>query len=474
MSSQKTSRALSVFSLTMMTVGSVDSVRNLPSSALFGSQLIAFFILGAIFFLIPAALVSAELASAWPKQGGIYIWVREAFGKKIGFLAIWLQWIENVIWYPTLLSFVAGTIGYLISPDLVNDRYFLWWMIVGAFWATTLVNICGMKASAFVSNLCTLSGLLLPMCLIILLGIIWVVSGHVVQIKFEVAEMLPSWRDPSIWGSLTAFTMSFCGVEIATVHANDAVNPQRAFPIALAYSAIIILTTLILGSLAIAIVVPSGEINLVAGIMQAFHAFFAQYHLLWIMPAVALMLVLGGLGNVNNWVIAPVKGLLVAAEDGHLPSFLCKTNANDAPIVMLLLQAVIVTGLATLFLFFPTVNGAYWFLTALAVQLYMVMYVLMFAAAFKLRLAMPNHPRPFAIPGGWIGITLVVLMGIIGTVTTFCVSFLLPNGIEVGSVEKYELMLVAGLVVMCLVPFILSGIQQGQGRYFKIKVQEAV
>jgi len=124
MSSNNKTHALSIFGLTMLTVGSVDSIRNLPATALFGSQLIAFFILGAIFFLIPTALVSAELASAWPKQGGIYVWVKKAFGQRTGFLAIWLQWIENVIWYPTLLSFVAGTIGYLINPHLIDNKVF--------------------------------------------------------------------------------------------------------------------------------------------------------------------------------------------------------------------------------------------------------------------------------------------------------------------------------------------------------------
>ncbi len=74
------------------------------------------------------------MASGWAKQGGIYIWVKEAFGKKCGFLAIWLQWIENVIWYPTILSFVAGTIGYLINPALTSNPYFLWSVIVSSFW----------------------------------------------------------------------------------------------------------------------------------------------------------------------------------------------------------------------------------------------------------------------------------------------------------------------------------------------------
>ena len=142
----KNKYALTIFSLTMITVGSVDSIRNLPATALFGSQLISFFMLGALFFLIPTALVSAELSSGWPIEGGIYIWVREALGKKAGFLAIWLQWIENVIWYPTILSFVAGTIGYLINPELVKNPYFLWCIIVTSFWGATIVNLSGMRS----------------------------------------------------------------------------------------------------------------------------------------------------------------------------------------------------------------------------------------------------------------------------------------------------------------------------------------
>src|SRR3990167_11059031 len=169
--------ALSLFSLTMITVGSVDSIRNLPATAIFGSQLISFFILGALFFLLPTALVSAELASGWPKQGGVYVWVKEAFGKDMGFLAIWLQWVENVFYYPVLLMFVAGTMGYLIAPSLANNPYFLCAVIVIFFWGATLLNIYGMKASSFFSSLCALCGLMLPMFLIISCGIKWILQG---------------------------------------------------------------------------------------------------------------------------------------------------------------------------------------------------------------------------------------------------------------------------------------------------------
>ena len=448
--------SLTIFSLTMITVGSVDSIRNLPATALFGSQLIFYFILGALFFLIPTALVSAELASGWAKQGGIYIWVKEAFGKKSGFLAIWLQWIENVIWYPTILSFVAGTIGFLINPALTSNPYFLWGVIVSCFWGATILNLRGMSSSAVFSNICSLAGLLLPMSLIIGLGVAWIAQGNPLQIQFDIPSIVPHPSDKSMWVSLTAIIMSFCGIEIATVHANDVNNPQHAFPKALIYSVGIILSTLILGSLAIAVVLPGKDINLVAGIMQAFEAFFSSYNMHWMMPVVALMLVLGGLGGVSNWIIAPTKGLLVAAEDGNLPNVFQRTNANGAPVVMLVTQAMIVTVLSTLFLFMPSVNGSYWLLTALAAQLYMLMYFIMFIAAIKLRLSQPNHIRQFKIPGGMFGMLFVAGVGIIGVIATLAVSFIPPDGINVGSTARYELTLIIGLILMCSPPFISS------------------
>lgn len=450
---------LTIFSLTMITVGSVDSIRNLPATALFGSQLVFYFMLGALFFLIPTALVSAELASGWAKQGGIYIWVKEAFGKKTGFLAIWLQWIENVIWYPTILSFVAGTIGYLINPALSNNPYFLWAVIVSAFWGVTFLNLRGMSSSAMFSNICSLSGLLLPMSLIIGLGAVWVAQGNPMQVQFDLPSIVPHLSDQSMWVSLTAIIMSFCGIEIATVHANDVNNPQHAFPKALIYSVGIILSTLILGSLAIAVVLPQKDINLVAGLMQAFEAFFNTYHLHWMMPVIAVMLVMGGLGGVSNWIIAPTKGLLVAAEDGNLPELFQRTNSRGAPKVMLITQASIVTVLSALFLFMPSVNGSYWLLTALAAQLYMLMYFIMFAAVIKLRLSAPDHPRAFKIPGGLLGLLFVSGVGIIGVVLTLAVSFIPPDGIDVGSFSRYEMTLILGLILMCSPPLIGSWLQ---------------
>src|SRR5689334_358993 len=110
------SKTLGVFRLAMINVIAVDSLRSLPAGAEYGFSLVFFYLVAALVFFIPTALVSAELATAWPKTGGIYIWTRTAFGRHWGLLAIWLQWIYNVIWYPTILSFIAATLAYLFDP----------------------------------------------------------------------------------------------------------------------------------------------------------------------------------------------------------------------------------------------------------------------------------------------------------------------------------------------------------------------
>jgi amino acid transporter len=449
-------KVLSAFSLTMITVGSVDSIRNLPTTAIFGAQLITFFIFGALFFLLPTALVSAELAAGLPREGGIYVWVRRAFGARMGLLAIWLQWTENVIWYPTLLSFLAGTFGYLIAPSYANDPMYLYITVVTAFTIASFINFFGMRSSAWFSNFCAVTGLLIPMTAIIVLGALWIMSGKPMQIHFSLKEMMPDLSHPGMLVSLTGIMMSLCGIEIATVHAQDVEHPQKTYPRVLFYSVLIILTTMVLGSLAIAIVIPHENINLVAGIMQAFEPFLSAYHLQAFLPIVALMIVIGGMGGVSNWIIAPTKGLMVAAHDGCLPRFLQKTNRYGAPIYLLVLQASLVWLMSTLFIFMPSISGSYWLLTALAAQLYMVMYALMFMAIIKLRKDGVLEHASFKIPGGNFGFYSILIAGFIGVTLTFGVSFFTPDNINVGDSSVYHSLQVFGLLLMIVPPLVIK------------------
>lgn len=453
--SQKQITKLGVFSLAMITAGSVDSIRNLPTTALFGSSLIFFFLLGAILFLFPCALVSAELASTSKSRGGIYAWVKDAFGETAGFFAVWCQWIENVIWYPTILSFVAGTIAYLISPGLIANPLFLTVVILVSFWSITIINLFGMKSSAFFANICAVFGLLVPMTLIIALGVVWVVQGNPLHISFGSQHIVPSTAQGNLWVSLTGIILSFCGMEIAAVHSSEVSNPQKSYPRAMLISTLIILSTLMCGSLAIAIVLPGHEISLVAGIMQAFHSFFSAYQMQWVLPVLAIMLILGGMGGVNNWVIAPTRGLHLALQGAKAPAWILRCNYYGAPHVLLVSQACIVTLVTLVFLFLPSVNASYWFLTALASELYMMMYLIMFVSAIRLRYKKVERGEGFIIPGRNWGIWLVAGAGIIGACLTFGIGFIPPQNFHFRSVWHYEFLLICGLVLTNIIPFSL-------------------
>src|SRR3989338_3260434 len=121
----KNTKILSVFSLVMINVIAIDSIRTLPMSAEYGFSAVFYYLLAGLVFFIPTALVSAELATGWPETGGVYVWVREAFGKKYGFVTIWIQWFYNIFWYPTIMSLVAATVAYLFDPNLVNNRLYM-------------------------------------------------------------------------------------------------------------------------------------------------------------------------------------------------------------------------------------------------------------------------------------------------------------------------------------------------------------
>ncbi len=435
------SKKISFFSLVILIIAAIDNLRNLPAAALFGSALIFFFVFSAIAFLIPTSMVSAELSATFPEKGGVYHWIRIAFGEKWAMGAIWLQWINTMVWYPTILSFVAGTAAYLINPELAQNKAYLVTVILTIFWVLTLVNLRGIRISAIVNNICALVGTIFPMIFLIILGLIWFFSGKPLQIHLNSENLIPSLGESSNWVSLIAIMASFLGMELSGVHVNDVRDPQKNFPRASFIATLFIFLSMVLGSLTIAFVLPEKEISLVAGIMQVFSNLFDVFGLKGLTPVLTLLIVIGSTGGMINWLISPAKGLLHAAEYGYLPKFFTHKNREGVASRILLAQAVLVSLFCLVFLLVPSVNAFYWFLTALSTELYMIMYILMFGAAIKLHYTYVDRPKAFKIPGNDFGIWTVCLLGFIGCLTTIIVSFFPPTDVNVGNHARYILMI---------------------------------
>lgn len=448
---------ISVFALVLLITGAIDSVRNLPATALFGSSLVFFFIFSAIIFLIPVALVAAELSSTWSdEEGGIYSWVKHAFGNNTAFFTIWLQWINTMVWYPTILLFIAGTLAYLINPQLAQNKLYLISVILVIFWSLTILGLFGLKASARFAGICAIVGMIIPMAFIIVLALTWIIQGNHLAISLNLNALIPNFHETQSWVSLTAIMTSFLGMELAAVHVRNIANPQKNFPKAIFISVILILITMILGSLAIAIVLPQNQIGLVQGVMQAYTNFLDLYHLSFLIPALVIALLLGSLGSMVNWIISPAKGLLLAADDGVLPHWLYKLNHHGVASRVLLLQAVLVTLLCSGFLLFPSVNAIYWLFTALSTELYVMMYVMMFIAAVRLKGKFNNKPRHFSIPGGKFGFYFTCLLGFIGCIITLIIGFFPPeDAMNIGGANHFRLIFSLGIICMLLPAFIL-------------------
>ncbi|MDI9818139.1 MULTISPECIES: amino acid permease [unclassified Legionella] len=452
------SEKISVFALVLLITGAIDSIRNLPATALFGSSLIFFFIFSAIVFLIPVALVSAELSSTWSEEeGGVYSWVKHAFGETMAFFTIWLQWINTMVWYPTILSFIAGTLAYLINPELAQNKYYLIAVILVTFWSLTFLGLSGLRASAAFASFCAVIGMILPMALIIMLALIWLINGNPIAIDLSLHSLVPHWKDSQSWVSLTAIMTSFLGMELAAVHVRNVYDPQRNYPRAMFFSVTLILTTMILGSLAIAFVLPQEKISLVDGVMRAFTNFFQAYHLTSLMPLIVILLLLGSLGGMVNWIISPAKGLLLAADHGFLPHWLYRLNRHGIASRILILQAVLVTLLCSGFLLFPSVNAIYWLFTDLSTELYIMMYVLMFIAAWHLKGKFAHLPRPFVIPGGRFGYYLTCILGLAGCFITLVVGFIPPEtSMDMGGASHFRLIFASGIFIMIFPAFLLN------------------
>lgn len=446
-------KVLGAFTLAMIAIAAIISLRNLPLTASYGLGSVFFYVVAGIAFLIPTALVAAELATTWPETGGLYAWVKEAFGPEYGFLAAWLEWVMNTVWNPTAVSFIAATIAYIISPQMVHNNVFIFVVMLVVFWGATVANFFGMKTSGLISSVGVIAGTIIPGIIIIGLGALWLIKGEPSQISFATKNLIPAMHlDNLVFFS--GVLLGLAGMEVAAFHASEAKNPTRDYPKAILFATIVILLVFIFGTLSIAIVVPHAKISLVAGLMQALDAFLDPLHLNWLTEVIGGLIVIGTLAMLSTWLVGPSQGLLATAQNGDLPRIFSKTNKHGMPIPILIFQALIGTALATIFLFSKNVSSSYWMLTDLTAQLTTLIYLLMFSAGIYLRYKQKDKVRPYKVPGGNIGMWIVAGLGILASLFALFIGFVPPAQFKTSNIVFYEAFLIIGIIVLSVPPFI--------------------
>ncbi len=388
---------ISWVALAMMTTSSVASLRASPTMAVYGLACVFLYLVPAIVFLLPTSLVSAELASGY--DGGIYNWVSQGISKPMGFLAVWCQFAMTIFYYPSLLGFVASTLAYVFNPELASSGVWTAVVIVVVYWTGVWVSSRGTSGVAGLASMGLIIGTLIPGAVLVILGVVFLGQGNPSAAPMNADHLLPAWAGLSSLVLIVNNFLSYSGMEMNAVHVCSLQNPGKEFPKAMFLAMGLVLLIFILPALAISWVVPADELSLTAGVMQAFDAVFAEFGTQWLTPIFGIMLVAASLGGMLTWLAGPSKGLLlISREEGYLPPYLQQLNKNGVQQNILVAQGLLTTVIALGYALIPDVSSAYWIFSVITTQVYLIMYLLMFVAAVRLRRNDPDHPRGYRAP----------------------------------------------------------------------------
>lgn len=443
-------RWISWVALAMMTTSSVASLRAAPTMAVYGLACVFLYLVPAVVFLLPTSLVSAELASGY--TGGVYNWVARGISRPMGFLAVWCQFAMTIFYYPSLLGFVASTLAYVINPALASSGVWTACVIVVVYWSGVWVSSRGTSGVAGLASGGLIIGTLVPGVVLVTLGVVFLGQGNTPAAPMDADHLLPAWAGLASLVLIVNNFLSYSGMEMNAVHVGSLKNPAKEFPKAMFLAMGMVLLIFILPALAISWVVPAEELSLTAGVMQAFDSVFAQFGVRGLTPVFGVMLVAASLGGMLTWLAGPSKGLLlISREEGYLPPFLQRLNKHGVQQNILVVQGIVTTVIALGYALIPNVSSAYWIFSVITTQVYLIMYLLMFVAAVRLRRREPDHPRGYRAP------MLVGLCGVgfAASLAALLVGFVPPS--QFGGENPFVYFLIVGggaLGLGLLVPFL--------------------
>jgi amino acid transporter len=406
-------RVLRRIDVTLFTVCAILVIDQLAAAASIGSSAIFWWSFTLVFFFIPYALISAELGAAYPEEGGIYSWVRRAFGPRWGARASWLYWVNVALWMPSVYVLFAGMFAQMFAPGMS-----LWTKIaigIAMTWITVYMNVISLQIGKWIPN----AGAVIKALIMVSIG----VGGAIYAMRHGMANDMSLRSFAPTWGAGLAFlpviVYNFMGFELMSGASEEMTNPQRDVPRAIIISGLLIAAFYILATVGMLIALPTEQIGLIEGLLDSLHRLFDEYA--W-GSAFVTLLGLGALftflANMVTWTIGANRSVSEAADRGDLPKVfgtLHPTHRTPA-------SAAIITGVASTTvivlygLLAASAEDLFWTLFAFSSIVFLLPYLLMFAAFLVLRRTDADHPRPYRVPGG---------NGMARVLVALCIGFIL-------------------------------------------------
>jgi glutamate:GABA antiporter len=436
-------RSINTIMLALMIPAAIFGLDSLILPVEYGLASIFFYLIAAICFFLPTAVVVWRLNNRWPgERGGIYLWVSKAFSPKWGLWAVWLQWTQQVVWYPTVLSYMASTFARALFPHWAAAPWFVAIFCIAIFSVLTWLASLGIGLSArFIACLFAL-GVVLPGIVLIVAAFACQFSGAVTYLHFSWQGLLPSLHDLKNIALFNGVVTGFTGIELCSAYAYVVKKPSKSFPVAILFTTVITTALFVLGTLAIVMMLSPHKMVLTAAVIDALSRAMSLLHLSFLTPVLAFFIVIGGVAIVLVWILGPMLSFHASAKAHQLPAFFSKTNNRGIPVRLLVIQAIVVGIFSLTFFFSSSVSSGFWLLNALSGQLYFLMYILMFLAAFHFF----RHNK---------GVRLLIGLGMLSSFLGIITPFFPPDAILKGSsIADYEGYLCLGLLVICVLPWL--------------------
>jgi glutamate:GABA antiporter len=398
----KRRRVMGIFDVTLFTVSAMLVVETLTASASIGTDTIAWWLVAIIFFLIPYGLITAELATTYPTQGGIYVWVKQALGSRWAARTTYWYWVNVALWMPSVFVLFAGVFFQLFDHHLAEWPAGKWWqvaMAIAMVWLVVWVGVMRLEVGKWVNNL----GAILKVVIIFSLG----VGGIVFAIRHGAANAIHGSSFVPSFGVaknfLPVIVFLLLGFELVSSMAGEVQEPAKRIPRAIFTSGALIAFLYMFATIGILLALSLTKLHLVEGLVETFKAIFGSKGVgEVIVYALGIAALYTYFTNMTTWTMGANRSAVEAAAEGELPKVLGREHpTRHTPVGALIATGVISTVvLVVTALFINTQDSLFFGIFAASSVIFLMPYLLMFPAVAILRYKDPDRPRPFKIPGG--------------------------------------------------------------------------
>ena len=363
-----------------------------PAAAIGNSQYF-WWLLMIFAFLLPYGLIAAELDTTYEGEGGVYEWVRMAFGRRWGARTAWYYWVNLPLWisslavmFPRIIDGAFGTqLGTL--PALGIELAFIWGVAV-----ISLFPVCDslwiLNGSAVIKALLALT-----------VGALGVRKALATGLANPItpASLLPS-ADPAALSHLSVILFNFLGFEIICAFSGDMEDPRRQIPRAIIAGGLVIAGIYLFSAFGIAAAIPLDQLSADSGLIDAI-ARMTGGSAPFVRVAAALFL-LSLFGNVSSWSLGVNAAACRAAEQGDMPAvFALRRRDGGAPLGPALMNGAVASAVVLLARLIPN-EALFWSFFALNMVMLLLAYLPVFPAFYRMRRLDPDRERPFRVPGG--------------------------------------------------------------------------